>query len=69
MATGGVFVGGGIAPRILPALQAGDFAHSFVQKGRLRSVLADVPVRVMLTGRAALLGVAQCAHLSAGGLS
>jgi glucokinase len=60
LATGGVFVGGGIPPRILPVLDHGGFLQAFQHKGRLSRVLADTPVHVILSP-AALMGAAQCA--------
>lgn len=63
MATGGLYIGGGIAPKNLGPLKQGDFAKSFVAKGRLRDVLAQIPVRVILTPKAALLGAARCAAI------
>ena len=60
LATGGVFVGGGIPPRILPLLDRGGFLQAFQHKGRLSRVLADTPVHVILSP-AALMGAAQCA--------
>ena len=56
VALGGVFVGGGIAPKILPALQSGDFIRSFLNKGRLSSLLESIEVSVALNPRTALLG-------------
>ncbi len=58
MATGGVYVGGGIAPKILPALQEGEFMRAFAMKGRLRHLLERIPVRVILNESAALYGAA-----------
>lgn len=58
MATGGVWVGGGIAPKILPALEGGAFMAGFLAKGRMRPLLESMPVRVMLDDRSALLGAA-----------
>ncbi|MGI9590318.1 MAG: glucokinase [Myxococcota bacterium] len=58
LAVGGVFVGGGIAPRILPLLQAGGFLASFVDKGRFAELLSRVPVWVVTEPRAPLLGAA-----------
>jgi glucokinase len=58
LATGGVYVGGGIPPRILPLLDRGGFLEAFLQKGRLGRVLADIPVHVILSP-AALMGAAQ----------
>lgn len=63
MATGGMFLGGGIAPKILPRLQTGGFLQAFVAKGRVRPILEAIPVRVILTGKAPLLGAARCATL------
>lgn len=61
LATGGVYLGGGIAPAILPALSAGEFVEAFVAKGRFREFLSRLPVRVILDDKAALLGAAQYA--------
>jgi glucokinase len=65
MATGGIFVGGGIAPKILPKLQDGGFMRGFLHKGRFEHFLADVPVRVILNERSALLGAARAAPITA----
>jgi glucokinase len=61
MATGGVFVGGGIAPKILPALTDGRFLRAFQDKGSFRSMLARIPVKVILNPQAGLLGAAVAA--------
>jgi glucokinase len=61
MATGGVYVGGGVAPKILPKLEDGAFMRAFVDKGRFRTLLERIPVRVILNEKAALLGAARCA--------
>jgi glucokinase len=58
LATGGVYLGGGIPPRILPALEQGRFMESFTRKGRMSKLLARVPVHVILNPKVALLGVA-----------
>jgi glucokinase len=58
LATGGVYLGGGIPPRILPALQDGKFMQAFVNKGRFSELLARMPVHVILNPKAALLGAA-----------
>ena len=60
-AVGGVYVGGGIAPKILPVLRHGEFVRSFRSKGRLSAVVEKIPVRVVLEPRTALLGAAACA--------
>jgi glucokinase len=58
LAVGGVFVGGGIAPKILPRLQDGPFLESFAAKGRFAPALRKVPVHVVLATDVALLGAA-----------
>jgi glucokinase len=60
MAVGGIYVGGGIAPKILPKLRDGTFMRAFVDKGRFASLLERVPVRVVLNDKTALLGAARC---------
>jgi glucokinase len=62
-ATGGVYLGGGIAPKILPRLTGGLFLQSFIAKGRFVPYLEKLPVRVILNDRAALLGAARHASL------
>jgi glucokinase len=63
--TGGLFVAGGIAPRILPRLASGAFMASFLAKGRLSSVLTTIPVAVVLHPNVGLLGArAQAGLLS-----
>jgi len=62
LATGGVFLGGGIAPKNLAAFKRnGLFMTAFLDKGRMRSLLESVPVLVVLNDRAALWGAAHCA--------
>ncbi len=61
MATGGVWVGGGIAPRIVPVLAGGSFMQGFLAKGRMKPLLESMPVKIVLDDRAALLGAASCA--------
>jgi glucokinase len=58
LATGGVYLGGGIPPRILSLLEGKRFMRSFRHKGRLSGLLAEVPVHVILNPEAALLGAA-----------
>ena len=65
LAAGGVYVGGGIAPRILPKLREGAFMRSFAAKGRFSELLEQVPVRVILNDQAALLGAARYARMAA----
>lgn len=61
MATGGVFLGGGITPKILPRLTSPLFMSSFLEKGRLRPLLENIPVHVITNEKAGLLGAARCA--------
>ncbi len=58
LATGGVFLAGGILPRILPLLQTARFLETFRSKGRMTTLLNRVPLRVITNPRAALLGAA-----------
>ena len=63
VATAGVYVGGGIAPRILPALRAGGFIDAFRAKAPMEHLVTRIPVAVILNPRAGLLGAA--VHASA----
>ena len=56
LSTGGVYLAGGIPPRILLALERESFMDAFLRKGRLSHLLAPMPVRVVLNSKAALLG-------------
>jgi glucokinase len=58
LATGGVYLGGGIPPRVLPALEDERFMAAFQRKGRMSDLLARVPVHVILNPKVALLGAA-----------
>jgi len=58
VATAGVFVGGGIAPKILPAMRAGAFMAAFLDKAPMCEFAARVPVAIILNDRAGLLGAA-----------
>lgn len=62
LATSGVFVGGGIAPKILPALQDGRFVEAFRAKGMMSELVSRIPVRVILNAEAGLLGAAAFAQ-------
>jgi len=62
VATGGVFVGGGIAPKILPILQRGDFLARFRDKGRFTALMESIELSISLDPRAALLGAARYAE-------
>jgi len=61
-AEGGVYLAGGIAPRLLSYLQNGSFMDAFLDKGRLTPFLERIPVKVILNPRAGLLGAAAVAR-------
>ncbi|HXG15510.1 MAG TPA: glucokinase, partial [Calidithermus sp.] len=67
LALGGVYVAGGIAPKIRRRLARGDFLAAFADKGRLGGLMASIPVHVVLEPAAALLGAARCARALAAG--
>ncbi len=58
LALGGIYLGGGIAPKILSTLQKGTFVSAFVDKGRFRPFMERIPVRVIMNDRTALFGAA-----------
>jgi glucokinase len=62
MASGGVYLGGGIAPKMLARLSGPLFMQAFIGKGRMQALLESMPVQVITNDRAALLGAARCAH-------
>jgi glucokinase len=61
MATGGLFLAGGISPKILPKLKGPSFMQSFLDKGRMRTLVEAMPVQVVINDKAGLLGAARCA--------
>ncbi len=61
MSTGGVYLGGGIAPKIVPKLSGPLFMQAFVGKGRMQPLLEAMPVKVITNDKTALLGAARCA--------
>jgi glucokinase len=69
LSVGGLYVGGGIAPRILEKLKDGTFMKAFVDKGRLSQLLINMPVRIILDSRAALMGAAAYAEARAAEIS
>jgi glucokinase len=69
LSVGGLYVGGGIAPRIIEKLKDGTFLKAFTDKGRLSQLLINMPVRVILESRAALMGAAAYAEARAAELS
>lgn len=58
---GGLYVAGGIAPKILPLIQQDRFLLNFTQKGRMRPLLEDIPVHIILNQDVGLIGAALCA--------
>jgi len=58
---GGVYVAGGIAPKMLDFMKDGRFREAFVSKGRMRPVLEQMPVQIVLDARAGVLGAAALA--------
>jgi glucokinase len=69
LASGGIYLGGGIAPKILKTMRNGRFMEAFTDKGRMRHLLEKMPVRVILDSRAALLGAAAYAEERAAEIS
>jgi len=61
-ATGGVYVAGGIAPRILPALRTGVFLEAFRNKPPMEDLLARIPIRIVREPRLGLFGAAAAAY-------
>jgi len=64
-ATGGLYVGGGIAPKIIEKLKDGTFMRNYRDKGRMSALVESIPVRVILDDKTALYGAASCAALHA----
>ncbi len=65
MASGGVYLGGGIAPKLLSKLAGPLFMQSFVSKGRMQTLMEAMPVLVITNDKTALLGAARCAWVKA----
>jgi glucokinase len=61
--TGGVYLGGGIPPKILSKLQEDIFMKAFTNKGRFKGFLEKISVKVVLNDMAALIGAAHCAMM------
>jgi glucokinase len=66
MATGGLFLAGGISPKILAKLTGPLFMQAFVEKGRMRPLVESMPVSVVTNEKAGLLGAARCASVRSG---
>lgn len=69
LAAGGIYLGGGIAPKILKTLGGGAFTQAFLDKGRMTPLLEAIPVRVILDDTCALLGAAAFAEARAADLT
>jgi glucokinase len=63
---GGLYVGGGIAPKIMPKLTDGTFMRNYGDKGRMSGLVNSIPVRVILDDKTALYGAARCALMGGG---
>jgi glucokinase len=61
LTSGGIYLGGGIPPKILPKLQEDVFLRAFTNKGRFEGLLKTIPVSVVRNDKAALIGAARCA--------
>ena len=64
-----MFIGGGIAPKILGKMRDGTFMKAFADKGRLSELLVHTPVHIILESRAALMGAAAYAEAHAAEIS
>ncbi len=69
LAIGGMYLGGGIAPKMLKTMRGGAFMRAFTDKGRLSELLIHTPVHVILESRAALIGAAAYAEARAAEIS
>jgi len=69
LAIGGMYIGGGIAPKMLKTMRGGAFMQAFRDKGRLSDLLVNTPVRIILESRAALMGAAAYAEARAAEIS
>lgn len=66
LAVSGVYLGGGIAPKIITKLQDGKFMKAFIGEGRMKTLLAAMPVRVIMNDKTALIGAARYAAMKSG---
>jgi len=66
LATAGIYLGGGIAPKIIAQLKDGKFLKAFVGEGRMKDLLASIPVRVIMNDKTALIGAARYAAMKSG---
>lgn len=65
LARGGVYLGGGLAPRLLPFFKHGGFMSAFTAKGRFSSLMQDIPIHLILEDTTALFGAAHYARIQA----
>jgi len=63
LALSGVYIGGGIAPKMIEKMKDGTFMKAFVEKGRFKELMQDIPVKIILNDQAALLGALEFALL------
>jgi glucokinase len=63
MATGGLYLAGGISPKIISKLTGPTFTQAFLEKGRLSPLLQAIPVQVIMNDKTGLLGAARCAAM------
>jgi glucokinase len=66
LALGGVYIGGGIAPKMIGKLTDGKFLKAFIGEGRLKTLLEAIPVRVIMNDKTALIGAARFAAMQSG---
>jgi glucokinase len=59
MSTGGIYIGGSIAAKIVPKMRDPAFMHSFLDKGRMETLLGDIPVKIILNDNCGLMGAAR----------
>lgn len=69
LSSGGIYLGGGIPPKILKTLQSGPFLNAFFDKGRLSPLLHTMPLRIILEDKCALVGAAAYAEARAAEIS
>jgi glucokinase len=66
LATGGVYIGGGIAPKIIEKIKDGTFMKAFIGQSRMKALLEAMPVRVIMNDKTALIGAARYAAMRSG---
>jgi glucokinase len=66
LATGGVYIGGGIAPKIIGRIREGGLLKAFIGEGRMKNLLSAMPLRVIMNDQTALIGAARYAAIQSG---